>query len=220
MTQVRGACILGACVLLAVGMSARTDAADGTLDEGRLDVSWYGEGLTFVEADEIDYLWVKEGFEIAGKSFFFPVWPQPEFIGEGADKRDQDDIDLAKQMNAVMHEIFAREWGEEWKSKGATTSLESGDVKVEGRIVDCSTGSRAAKMLVGFGAGAGGTTIDLKFTDASTGELLAAIHHRVVSGTSWSTTDSKFKKWIGEVGENIADKGFSKLYAKGRPAKK
>lgn len=220
MKHSRGVLLIGLCVVAAVAASVPLLAAGNLLDDGRLQMSWFGEDLKFVEADEIDYLWVKEGFGIEGKSFFFPAWPQPEFVGEKAADRDQDDKDLAKQMNAVMHELFARVWADEWKDKGATTSLESGDVKVEGRIVDCNTGSRAAKIMVGWGAGAGGTTIDLKFTDAASGELLAALHHRVVSGTSWSTTDSKFKKWIKEAGEEIAKKGFAKLYAKGKRVKK
>jgi len=216
----RGVLLVAVGLLASAAASIPVLAAGGGLDDGRLQMSWFGEDLSFVEADEIDYLWVKEGFGIDGRSFVFPAWPQPEFVGEKASDRDQDDKDLAKQMNAVMPELFAREWGEVWKGKGATTSLESGDVRVEGRIVDCTTGSRAAKIMVGWGAGAGGTTIDLKFTDATSGELLAAVHHRVVSGTSWSTTDSKLKKWIKEVGEEVAKKGLAKLYAKGKPVKK
>jgi curli biogenesis system outer membrane secretion channel CsgG len=70
-------------------------------------------------------------------------------------------------------------------------------------------------VLVGFGAGSGSTTVDLRVVDAATGETKLAIHHRAVSGTTWSTTDSKFVKWAEELAEEGAKKGFEKLYAKG-----
>lgn len=191
--------------------------ATGTLDDGKLEVAWFSnDGLAFVEADQIDYLWVREGFSLDGKTFHFAEWPEPEFLGEGASERDENDRRLARQMNADMGRSFAETLGPVFGNK-ASTSTSEGDVKVEGRIVDCSTGNTAAKMLVGFGAGAGYTTVDLKFTDAASGELVAAIHHRVVSGTSWSTTDSKFFKWIRKMGEELGEEGFWGLYQNGDP---
>jgi len=74
-------------------------------------------------------------------------------------------------------------------------------------------------MWVGFGAGAGNTTIDVRFVDAASGKVLAGFHHRVVSGTSWSTTEGKFFNWVDETAESFAKKGFQKLYAKGKKVK-
>jgi len=117
-------------------------------------------------------------------------------------------------MNEVFASAFAKAYGDRIK-----TSLESGDILVEGRIVDSSTGSTAAKMWVGFGAGAGNTTIDVRFVDAKSGKSLAGFHHRVVSGTGWSTTEGKFFNWVEETAEQFAKKGFQKLYAKGKKVK-
>ncbi|MCG8459945.1 MAG: DUF4410 domain-containing protein [Holophagales bacterium] len=191
----------------------------GTLDDGKLVFSWFGdENLRFVKDGEIDYLWVKEGFSLADAAVHFQEWADPEFLGEGAEDRDAEDRRLARQMNSEMPRLFQEEWA---RVLGAPFSLEKGDVVAAGRIVDCSTGSTAAKVLVGFGAGAGYTTIDLKLTDKSSGELLMAIHHRVVSGTSWSTTDSKFAKWVGEFAEEMRDAGGAyALYSKGKAVKK
>lgn len=187
-------------------------AYGATYDEGRLDPSWFGQDdISFVETDEIDYLWVRQGADLAGRSFHFVEWPESDFIGPKAAERDDEDRRLARQMRADMHNSFA----EIWDGMIGDTSTSEGDIEVVGRIVDCSTGSRAAKVLVGLGAGAGSTVIDLKFTDKATGELLAAIHHRVVSGTSWSTTDSKFFKWVKKAGKELADQGFASAYAKG-----
>jgi hypothetical protein len=117
-------------------------------------------------------------------------------------------------MNSDMDRSFADTWSSVFGSRaGASTS--KGDIIVEGRIVDCSTGNTAAKLLVGFGAGAGNTTIDLKFKEKSSGKLVAAAHHRVLSGTSWSTTDSKFFKWIRKFGEDIVEDDFGGMYRDG-----
>ena len=52
-----------------------------TLDKGKLQVSWFSDDAVFREADEIDYLWVSEGFELDGKSLQFKPWPAAEFLG-------------------------------------------------------------------------------------------------------------------------------------------
>ena len=190
-------------------------AAD-SYDEGRLMPSWYAEGdVEFRETEEIDYLWVKDGVELKGKTFHFKEWPEPDFIGPKADERDDKDRRLARQMASDMHNSLAEIWNGEF-SGSLSSSTEEGDILVEGRIVDCSTGSRAAKMMVGFGAGAGSTVIDVRFTDKESGEVVAGFHHRVVSGTSWSTTGSKFYKWVKKAGKELSSKGFQKAYEKGK----
>ncbi len=192
--------------------------ATGPMDDGTLDPFFFGEGLEFCEVDKLDYLWVREDFEFSGHTLHFVEWPEPDFLGESAEDRDEEDHRLARMLNGEMAQTFAEAFGDE--IKGITTSLEPGDVVVEGRIVDCSTGNSTAKILVGFGAGSGNTTIDLKFTDSESGELLVAMHHRVVSGTSWSTTESKFTKWISKLARKINKEGLGELYADGDPTNK
>jgi hypothetical protein len=189
-------------------------ALAATYDEGKLDTAFFGGDREFHETDEIDYLWVKDGFSLDGHTLHFQEWPDPQFLGPKADERDEDDRRLARQMSGDMHHLFKEEWSGVFK--GAETSFDKGDVVVTGRVVDVSTGSTAAKVLVGWGAGAGNATIDLKMTDKASGEVLLAMHHRVVSGTSWSDTNSKFAKWVAKAGKE-ADKagGFAQLYAKG-----
>ena len=199
------------CLILLVALGASA----ATWDEGKLHTDWFGKDVPFHEAEEIDYIWVKDGFSLDGHTLHFVEWADYEFLGEKAGERDEKDHRLARQMNGDMHNLFHDSWGE--NLKGADVSLDSGDVKVEGRIVDCSTGSTAAKVLVGFGAGSGNTTIDIKFTDAKSGELLVALHHRVVSGTSWSTTDSKFVKWTKKFAKEAnGECGLYGLYDSGK----
>ncbi|HUF78061.1 MAG TPA: DUF4410 domain-containing protein [Thermoanaerobaculia bacterium] len=205
-------------LLAALALPASLVGSDAALDKGLLVPSWFGAVGQFRESDEIDYLWVKEGFEIDGHTFHFVDWPEPDFQGSEAGDRDENDRRLARQMNAEMARTFHDVLGRALAGR-AMTSMTAGDVRVQGRIVDCSTGSTAAKMLVGFGAGSGNTTIDLKLTDAATGELLAALHHRVLSGTSWSTTDSKFVKWVEKLGRDVGKKGLQETYRKAKPVK-
>ncbi|HRS17769.1 MAG TPA: DUF4410 domain-containing protein [Thermoanaerobaculaceae bacterium] len=198
-------------VLVAAG-----PVAAQTLDKGRLDLGWFDPEAVFKEVDEIDYLWVASGFDLEGKSLHFKPWPEPQFApGSNPDEKDRR---LARMITAAMQDAlkdaFAKAYGNRIE-----VSTEKGDILVEGRVVDCSTGSTAAKVLVGFGAGAGNTTIDVRFVDAATGKVLAGFHHRVVSGTTWSTTDSKFFNWLDDAVGEMAEKGLPKLYAKGKKVK-
>lgn len=193
-------------------------AAD-TLDEGKLVASWFGSGLEFREADEIDYLWVRPGFSFDGKKVAFEAWEEAQFLGEDAGKRDAKDKRLANELSGELPGIFAEAYRN--ALGGKVTVVDSGaDVRAVGRVVDCSTGSAAAKFWVGMGAGSGNTTLDVKFLDAGSGELLVAIHHRVVSGTNLSTTSSKLTDWVDELAEDLAKKGIEPLYAKGKRVKK
>jgi len=198
--------------------SAVPAAAGGGFDDGKLEATWFGNGLEFREADEIDYLWVKPGFAFDGKKVAFKSWEEASFLGEDAGKRDAKDKRLANELTGEMPGIFA----EAFKNAlgGKVTVVDSGgDLTAVGRIVDCSTGSAAAKFWVGMGAGSGNTTFDIKFVDAKSGELVAAIHHRVVSGTNLSTTSSKLVDWVDEFAEDVGKKGIETLYKKGKRVK-
>ncbi len=195
-------------------------AGEGSLDEGRLDPSWFDGGAKFVVQEEIDYLWVKPGFELGGRTLHFEEWPEPtEFLGEDGKERDENDYRLGRQMASEMHRSFADVFNRHYKAE-LPSSVEEGEILVQGRVVDCSTGSTAAKVWVGMGAGAGSTAIDVRFVDQASGKVMAGFHQRVVSGTSWSTTDSKFFKWVRKLADELAKVGLQKLYATGKPARK
>jgi hypothetical protein len=202
-------------MLLCGPLVAGAASGGSTLDEGKLEVGWFAAGATFNEDDEIDYLWVKDGFDLAGQSLQFAPWGDPKFLGKKAGERDEKDRRLAATMNNDMQMLF----GDAFGGAGFKVVKGGGALRVEGRIVDCSTGSTAAKIFVGMGAGSGNTTIDVRFIDVKSGAAVAGFHHRVVSGSSWSTTESKFGKWVDEVAERIAKKGLAKLYAKGDKVK-
>ncbi|MFN7941735.1 MAG: DUF4410 domain-containing protein [Thermoanaerobaculia bacterium] len=208
--------LLAATLAAALGGSAQ---AARTLDEGRLDVAWFDAAAQFRETDEIDYLWVRPGFSLDGRKLRFVAWAEPAFTGEDADDRDAKDRDLARAMNGDMPRTFADAFSRAFGSRLSTSTTE-GDLRVEGRIVDCSTGSTAAKIIVGLGAGSGNVTLDLRFVDAASGQVMAGLHQRVVSGTTWSTTDSKFAKWVDKMARELAARGIEAAYQKGDRVRK
>ena len=189
-------------------------------DEGRLEFNYFSqELLPFRECDPIDFLWVKPGFELKGKSLQFQSLEVCDpFLGEDGDGRDMDDRGLAKGVARNFSLYFKS--GFEKSYKGKIQFVESGgDILVQGRIVDASTGNEAAKYFVGFGVGAGNVVLDLKFIDAKSGELLMAVHHRVVSGTNFSSSNSKLQKWLKKWGKTSYIQGESSLYGTGQAPK-
>jgi len=191
-----------AIMVIAIGGVA-TSAAGKTkkLDKGLLEPSWFGSEIEFRITDDIDYIWVKPGFTVKGKKLHIDAWSDPHFLD---DDRDAKDHAKASELTELMPSRLRGALSATLAGL-AETSKEEGELVVTGRIVDCNAGSKAAKFLVGFGAGAASVTYDIKFTDRESGETVAAIHHRVISGTSMSEIDDKVAKWLEKFGEALRD---------------
>jgi len=206
----------GLRAILIVSALLTAAAAGPTFDEGLLDPSWFGEGIPFRTTNEIDYLFVKEGFSLDGKTIFLAAWEDPVMLGK---KRDAEDsataFDLTERMPNLLRGALSTGLGDRVK-----VSREAGDLKLWGRFVDVNAGSKAAKWLIGMGAGAAAATWDMKLTDAATGEVLVAMHHRAISGTNMSEIDDKIIQWIDEDFVASLKTGLGALYAKGKPARK
>jgi hypothetical protein len=205
---------------LAVALAATTAVAADTpkpLDEGLLDTAWFGvPGIEFRVTEEIDYLWVKPGLKIAGASIQIDDWSDPEFLAKK--KRDPKDsakaVEVSEQFPGLLRGALMSSL-----DGVAKVSRKEGDLVLTGRIVDCNAGSKAAKWLVGMGAGSASATWDMKLVDKASGEVVLAIHHRAISGTTMSEIDDKIIKWLEELGEAL--KGdISAVYAAGKKASK
>ena len=187
------------------------------LDEGLLQSSWFGSDLEWRKAEEIDYLWVKDGFSLQGKSLHVADWGEPQFLH----KKDRDTKDSARAYELTENmPDWLRGALTSALSGTAEVSREGGDVRLDGRFVDVNAGSKAAKWLVGFGAGSATATWDLKLVDAQTGELLAAIHHRAISGTNMSEIDDKIIKWMDEALVPAMRAGLVQTYGGAKRVKK
>jgi hypothetical protein len=189
-------------------------ALAGGLDGGKVDPGWFGNpDLTFKNTETVDYLWVKPGFSVEGKTIQVAPWQDPVFLGKKRDAKDSAKaVDLTDRMSGLLRGGLTV--GLEGTAK---VSREAGDYKLEGRVVDVNAGSKGAKWMVGFGAGSAAATWDIKITDAATGELLVAIHHRSISGTMMSEIEDKIAKWVEALGPDMKA-GFAS-YGVGKPAK-
>ena len=203
MMSIPKVCVLA--VALAV-LSLSPASAGRLLDEGKLDTAWFGDDREFRKADEIDYLWVKPGFSLSGKKVQFAEWSEPSSWARRPASATPRTSAWPGTSPATCRRSSPRPSATDSRARSRSSSR-GATCKVVGRIVDCTEGSAAAKFWVGMGAGSGSTTFDMKFVDAKSGELVAAIHHRVVSGSNLSTTDSKFVKWVDEFAERAGEEG-------------
>jgi hypothetical protein len=203
-----------ASLLVALLLTAGAAVAE-RLDEGKLDPTWFGEIGELRTTEEIDYLWVADGFSIAGKKIRVAPWEEPLWLAE---KRDAKDAAQAEELTERMPSLIKGALKSSLDGKAEVVS-EGGDLVLTGRFVDVSAGSKAAKWLVGMGAGSAFGTFDVKLADAASGRTVAAIHHRVISGTTMSDLDDKVVKWLDEgLGAGLqSDLGW---YAKGKRARK
>jgi len=197
--------ILGLVLLLGAPAWAGDDKPN---DNGLLDPEYFGAGVTFKEHEWADFGWMPEDFKLpAGHvTFHVDVWDDPVMLAKK--KRDAKDYAKANELSELMP---ARLRGAlQVATDGlAQVSRKDGNILVAGRIVDCNYGSKTAKMLIGFGAGASSVTFDIKISEAKSGTLLVALHHRVVSGTEFSDIESKIIKWMevfaGELREHLVE---------------
>lgn len=208
---VRSTVVLSIAAAVLTAGAARAEK----LDDGLLDLDWFGGDVEFRTTDEIDYLWVKPDFDLSGRTLHIDVWDDPVMLAKK--KRDAKDAAKASELTdsfpdrlrgALSHSLDGI----------ATVSRKEGDVVVTGRIVDCNAGSKAAKWIVGMGAGSSNATWDLKFVDRESGQLLLALHHRAVSGTTMSEIDDKIIKWLEKLGEALRE-GAARVYKEGKTVK-
>lgn len=169
-------------------------------DDGLLDPAWFGDGVAFAKGDDVDFFWMKPGLDLNGRTIAMKVWEDPAMLRKGRDGKDNAKATaLTDSFPGMLRGALS----------GALTgkvkvSRTEGDLELLGRFVDANAGSKAAKWLIGLGAGSETATWDLKIVDAKTKEVLVAVHHRAISGTAMSTIDDKLVKWSDKFGQFMA----------------
>lgn len=160
-------------------------------DDGLLDPSWFGEAVAFTKGDDVDYFWIKPGLDLTGRTLHMKPWEDPAMLRKGRDGKDNAKAtELTDSFPGMLRGALTGAF-----NGRAKVSRTEGDLTLIGRFVDANAGSKAAKWLIGLGAGSETATWDLKVVDPKTGELLLAVHHRAVSGTAMSTIQDKLVKW-------------------------
>jgi hypothetical protein len=180
-------------ILLLVPALASPQPA-GRLDDGLLDPEWFQVTGEWRQSGDIDYLWVKPGFTLKGRTLRLDPWTAPVFLGKERDARDSS---LAIRLSDSMPRRLERALASGLKGY-AEVSRKTGDVVLAGRFVDCNAGSRALRWATGGPVSIANATWDLKLVDAATGETLAALHHRAVSGADTRDPGEKIDKWLRE----------------------
>ncbi|HYU32792.1 MAG TPA: DUF4410 domain-containing protein [Thermoanaerobaculia bacterium] len=193
---------------LLVWTAAAALCAAGRLDNGLLDPTWFGQDVELHTSARLDYFWVKPGLSLEGARIQIAEWPDPVFLGPKADV-DNKDSARAFELSGSMPNWIRGALSNALDGY-AEVSKDDGDYALSGRFVDVNAGNKVAKWMVGLGAGAATATWDMKLTDKKTGELVAAIHHRSVSGTHMSDIDDKILKWLSKdfgpaVRQNFSD---------------
>jgi len=173
------------------------------LDDGRLDPAWFGSGVEFRTTSVIDYVWVRPGFSLKGKRLRIETWPEPVFVARERRPRDAARAyELAEQMPLRLRTVLRR------SLEGfAEVTTQGGDLVLSGRLVDY-----VAKGTMGKSSPQ--ATWDIKITDAASGDLLAAVHHRKL--ISLSTVEERIDMWLEKFGEALRDD--LAIAASGEPA--
>lgn len=173
------------------------------LDEGLLDPAWFGSGapLEFHENAQIDYLWVKPGFELRGKRVYFATWEAPRLPAA----RDDRDAKAAAKFTAEFPPLLRETLSKKLSPPVVPVNTEAeAEVVLAGRVADCNAGNMWAYVWPA-------TTIDVKVLDARTGELLVAVHNRKVARPQTSLHSNVLLK--------LSTEGFQDAYANAKPAK-
>lgn len=185
------------CLVIAVALLIDSPAASAAenaerLDDGRLDPSWFGRDVAFRAAHDFDYVWVKPGFTAKGKKLRVEPWPDPLFEGKERKARDAAmAFELAEHMPSRIRTVLRH------SLRGvAEVVTEGGDLILSGRLVDfVAKGTMRASNPQ--------ATWDMKITDAATGELLVAVHHRKLM--SISTVEERIVAWLEKFGEALKE---------------
>ena len=185
-------------LIAAVGVAPAADRL-GRLDDGLLDPEWLGVAGTaeWRHPAGIDYLWVRPGFSLAGKTIVLEEWTAPTFLNGDRDREDSRvAINLSDSMPGRLESALS---AAQVTNVSRTAGDGQNDVRITGRIVDCNAGSRALRLMSGSGVVVGNATWDIKIVDAATGETLAAVHHRGVSGADSRNLGEKINLWLTRV---------------------
>ena len=188
-----------------VDESSPPSAAPARMDDDHLDPSWFvnsadDERIEFRITRLIDYLWVRENLTFEGRQLHVDDWEATR-LGSQRDNRDRA---KAVELTKIAPELLLRAFEKSLKGDPSFSST-NGDVRIVGRFVDINAGRAAAFVFPN-------ATFDIKLVDTRSGELLVAIHHRLVGRTK-----SKLKPWFKKLGKAL-QKDLSTIYEEGKIA--
>jgi len=171
------------------------------LDFGRLDPAWFGQGVTFERSTRVYFLWVRPGLSLQGKSLHARPWEAPAWLLKPRPEKDQAYL---QRFEPVLVPALVAGLQAELR-EALPVSLESGDVILTGRVTDCVAGG-----VGGMFGGLGGIYFDLKLTDATSGELLVAVHH-YIEGETAESVKARYGAWCQAFAQLLAERTLPPL---------
>jgi len=140
--------------------------------------------------DNLDLVFYAPGFSFDGKTVRVTDFKMK------ADKPESGDCDLEwKEAGEFLAHAFTEETADHLKETKLTRKG-SGGLTLEGQITEFGCPKRGASWggWIGELGGQGGITFDMKVVDSS-GKVVAAAHHRVMVGASYSMRQRITNTW-------------------------
>lgn len=160
-----------------------------TLDEGLLDPKWFSpDPLEFRESGKLDYLWVRPGFTLEGRTVQFIPWTSPNLPAP----RDEKDRAAAQKFHEGFPPRVVESFKQQLAGKATVVPID-GELRVFGRIVDCNAGNPWAYVWPNY-------TFELRLVDGAD-VLQVAIHTRFVG----KATKANIGAWAKKVVEPFKD---------------
>ena len=174
------------------------DARPALRGDGGPDPAWFGPGIAWARVEGLGQAWIRPGLNLWGRTVQVGPWEEPCHLKPGRGPRD---LERAAGVAGCFPDLLREALGRSLQGR-AGVSPDTGDLLLRGRVVDARAGSRTAKLLMGA-AGRESAAWDLKLSDAGTGEVLLAAHHRALSLTAASTLEGQLARWAERFAEHL-----------------
>jgi len=186
--------LLSACLLLSTALAAGLPR----LDQGRMDPAWFGSDLTFERSTLVQFLWVKPGLSLRGRTLHLRPWEAPAWLVKPRPEKDQA---FLRRLEPILVPGLL-EALQDGLGEALPVAMGTGDLVLTGRITDAR-----ADGVGGMFGGLGGIYFDLKLTEAVSGELLLAAHH-AIEGERAESIQARYQAWCGTLARILAERAL------------
>lgn len=178
-----------------------------SLDDGRLDPSWFGAGVAFQPSKALGFQWLKPNLDLRNRSLRLRAWEPVAWVqGPRAGK---DQAFLSRVAPGLPGDL---ERGLKKGLKGALpVSTASGDLVLVARVAD-ALGADDDYMAVRPMT----LSFDLKLVDGDSGEVLAAFHD-TITGPNTDAISYHFGRWCEGMGRVLAPAAAAPALAAAKP---
>jgi hypothetical protein len=163
-----------------------------------MDPAWFGPDLTFERSTLVQFLWVKPGLSLRGRTLHLRPWEAPAWLVKPRPEKDQ--AFLRRLEPILVPDLLEALRGGLGESLPVATG--TGDLVLTGRVTDAR-----ADGVGGMFGGLGGIYFDLKLTDAGSGELLLAAHH-AIEGERAESIQARYQAWCGTFARILAERAL------------